>query len=562
MFRLLIVDDEPIAVESLYDLFKEYKQHEIEVYKAYSSAEALSILEMKKMDVVLTDIRMPGMDGMQLLEAINSSWRDCRVVFLTGYRDFDSVYSAIQHSHVKYLLKTEGYDIVITMIEQVFNDIVKGLKDEELIGKAREQMEKAIPLLQKEFLTEIADGSRQEYTQRELNELKLPIEADAPVILCLGRFDEPPACSGGGGIATFYYAVRIAAEKYLAPIGCNVSFLYKGSYIVWLLQPTEPAEGGAGGTRHRMSVLKGAFESVQAVCRESLGVSLPLALAGEALPWGEIPEKMANLQAILNAGMGTNMEIVLADGEFYNSVSGRLFSTGKAGQKLQSRLKRLDALDACLEQGRRDDFFSFLEELKSDLRECIAGGGSLACEAYGALSCMLLSYINRSNSGEKIFSGYSVGEIMQVDRFASPEEAFRFYGRLAREIFGIQNDNHEIRSTGIVKQTIQYIQDHLDADLSLDRLAEMAYFNPKYFSRLFKQVLGVGLSDYIEGVKIDRAKELLSSSPMKINEIASSLGYQSAPYFTRFFKRVVNSSPQEYRNVNRGQERPIVADKR
>jgi two-component system response regulator YesN len=554
MFRLLIVDDEPIIVEGLYELFMDYKKYEIEVYKAYSSDEAIRILEYKRMDVVLTDIKMPGMDGLQLLDMICSNWSDCKVIFLTGYSEFDYVYRAIQHDHARYLLKTKSYQIVVETVEKCFDEIEKSLRDNELVNKAKDQMKKAIPLLQKDFLAELIDGTSRECTQDILDELQIPLLAEMPVIMVVGRFD---FFSGKVRMAEqlqHYYAVRIIAKKFLAPLAGSVDVLLKGTHVIWLIQPVAAIEPCCGGNNsyalcdRQMSVLRGAFESVQAVCRGSLDASISFALAGELLQWSGIADKYVNLRSILNSRIGTSMEMVLVDESFYKSESGRMFNTGKAGQQMPTRLKRIDLLNACLEQGRREEFLAALYSLKNDLGERPISGGSLACEVYCSISVLFLSYINRSNIGDKIFAEYSIGELMQVDRFSSPEEAFQFFEHLARDIFSIQNFEYQIRSAAAVKQTLQYIQEHLDADLSLARLAEMVYFNPKYFSRLFKQIVGIHLSDYIDELKVKKAKELLSRNQLKITEIAYSLGYLSAPYFTRFFKKAMNMTPQEYRN--------------
>src|SRR5690606_14704865 len=110
MYRLLIVDDEEIIVNGLYEIFRNIKDLDLDVYKAYSGEEAIEWLNRTRVDIVLTDIRMPGIDGLELLEIIHRSWPQCRVIFLTGYDEFEYVYKAIQHKAVNYILKIEDND--------------------------------------------------------------------------------------------------------------------------------------------------------------------------------------------------------------------------------------------------------------------------------------------------------------------------------------------------------------------------------------------------------------------------------------------------------------------
>jgi two-component system response regulator YesN len=93
----------------------------------------------------------------------------------------------------------------------------------------------------------------------------------------------------------------------------------------------------------------------------------------------------------------------------------------------------------------------------------------------------------------------------------------------------------------------KYIEQHLPDDLSLLRLAEIARFNPQYLSRLYKQVTGIGISDRILDLRLTEAMRLLDDTQSKIHDIAVKVGFQLAPYFTRFFKKQTGLTPQEYR---------------
>ena len=94
MRRILIVDDEPIIVKGLLSVLED-SGLDADLYKAYSGEEALAILADTRMDIVVSDVRMPGMDGLQLMEHINRDWPECRVVFLSGHSEFDSIYRAV-----------------------------------------------------------------------------------------------------------------------------------------------------------------------------------------------------------------------------------------------------------------------------------------------------------------------------------------------------------------------------------------------------------------------------------------------------------------------------------
>ncbi|UJF31407.1 response regulator [Paenibacillus hexagrammi] len=102
MYRMLIVDDEEIITDGLFGVFSQLNLG-LDVYKAYSGLEALDLMRSTRVDIVLSDIRMPGMDGLKLMQTIRSNWEHCKIIFLTGYNDFDYIYQAIQTPGVSYL---------------------------------------------------------------------------------------------------------------------------------------------------------------------------------------------------------------------------------------------------------------------------------------------------------------------------------------------------------------------------------------------------------------------------------------------------------------------------
>ena len=105
MHRLLIVDDEPIIVNSIYQILQQATYLELEMYRAYNAFEALELLQRTRVDLVISDIRMPGMDGIEMQGQIISQWPMCKIIFLTGYNEFDYMQRAIRNGGiVDYLL--------------------------------------------------------------------------------------------------------------------------------------------------------------------------------------------------------------------------------------------------------------------------------------------------------------------------------------------------------------------------------------------------------------------------------------------------------------------------
>ena len=546
MYKLLVVDDEAIIVDGIFELFKELKSYPLDVYKAYSGAEALEWLNKKRIDIVITDIKMPGIDGLHLLEKIRRDWPGCKVIFLTGYDEFEYVYKAIQYDGVSYLLKTESYESIVEVVEDYLGQIQKSMKDEELIRKAQAQFHKVLPIMQKEFLTKLVDGVYLNVTQQQFDEVEIPMHVDMPVLMIVGCINENPKKASPGGKSDFY-TVNFVVEQQMAKYASVAYVVYK-NYLVWIVQEGKEVEEGHPAAEGHLSAyhFKGILETVQAICDETFSLKVSFAISRGAVEWSKLSDAFISLKAMLNYHGISGMETVLMEGNFQEETCKR-FSINKTVTDVKLQLEKLEMLDLYLEQGRREEFFNTFNEIKGTLLYK-ADYFPVSYEIFYAFSLLYLSYMNRHSISETV-SGEYFKMLTRFDLYQSLEEAFGCFENAAIHIFDQQNVEQEKRSIVSVQRVQQYIQDHPGKDLSLSSLADMVYLNPKYLSRLFKQTTGMYLSDYISEVKLSKAKELLKLNNMKIHEIAEFIGYSSAPYFTRFFKRATNMTPQEYRET-------------
>ena len=158
MYRLLIVDNEHIVVDSLLCYFEKQQPDRLEVIGAYSAREALEIMEYAKVDILLTDIRMPVIDGLQLQKEVSQRWPWCRTIFLSGFSEFEYVQEALRGHAVDYLLKTEGNEAVMAVVLRTMEALDNQLRTDELIHRAQVQYEKALPLLNHKLLLSLANG--------------------------------------------------------------------------------------------------------------------------------------------------------------------------------------------------------------------------------------------------------------------------------------------------------------------------------------------------------------------------------------------------------------------
>ena len=554
MYRLLIVDDEELIVEWLHEMFQNNKDLDLDIYLAYSGSEAIEWMNKAKIDIVLTDIRMPGIDGMELLKRIRANWPDCRIIFLTGYDDFQYVYTAIQNKGVRYLLKTEDDDAIIGAVKDSIADIEKGLQMENLISEAQKQIQAALPLLQKEYLEEMLMGNEMSTIKRkeQFMQLEIPLNAEEPVLLLLSRIDNADSASVNMDKSQVAYSIKAITDQCLSHYVNTIHVILDNTLIVWFIQPV----GLISSNRYEQTELwertilyvKETLESIQSASKRLLRTSLSFVLDNETAVWERVGERFDELRHILYCCIGLGTERIITSRELpFSSPSVIPEEYTQTSRLAQAHLKKINRLNNLLESGQRKAYFELLSELAKFLREITNLNNNTALEVYYSISLMLLSYINRWNVMEKAAFKIGLYKLTRADEHVSWSHAVEYLYSLSEILFDIQKEDQENRSIEAVSLVKKYIQENISDDLSTVALAELVHFNPSYLSRLFKQITGENLSDYIAKARLDTAKELLSGTDMKIHAVGKSIGYESASYFNRFFKKYSGMTPQEYR---------------
>jgi two-component system response regulator YesN len=545
MKRLLIVDDEPFIVNGLYDFMMLGSGLELDAYKAHSGDEAVDWLQRTRMDIVISDIRMPSMSGLQLLEQIRKRWPYCKVILLTGYNEFDYIYQAIRYDGVRYLLKTEGYDKILELVREAIAEIDEAHKSEDMIATANRQMKLALPILQKDLLTDILRGEHHnlELRRSQFRQLHLSLDAEREVFLIIGRIDNADRRENA-------YRVKMAVERYMGSEYTMAFQTGEDGLLVWLVQLV--ADGDEDSSRIGNQVvpqLKGILELALDMCENTFGFSVHFIVDGKSIPWDQVSGRFAALRT--ESG---SLPVIGDRGSIVEHPSMTpSYSIAPERETLESamrQMKRMDLLSSFLELGRKDEFLELLEELLHSAE--LAMERRLLHAALGIyypLSLLLLSQIHAWHMEDRL---QSITDIIQVqvlqDPAASPHQAAKTFRQLAPMLFEWRQKAQISHAHTAVSNVQDYLLANLDKDLSLVRLAEVSRLNPSYLSRLFKQVTGVNLNVYIQDARMNKAMELLRDSDNKVYEIAKLTGYEYPPYFTKIFKKQFGIGPQEYRD--------------
>ena len=551
IYKLLIVDDEPEIVSCLLEMLRRDNEMELDLFKAYSAKDALEIMETTRIDVLLSDIKMPGTNGLQLLEKVRQKWPDCRVIFLTGYKEFDYAYTVMQHKGVRYLLKTEDDQKILDAVREAVNEIEASLIDRNILDVARQQMKYAVHLVQKEYLSTLIDGSGVSgaITQESLDDLEVPLDAGSPVMMIVCRFDRAPVDMSVRQRLQYMYSLKSLGELYLPKKYNFICFTASLADLVWIYQYETVANTDVYSPTDDVQ-LRSALELLQASCRKTLSVSVSIAMSSKQIHYSALAYEYHKLKQLLVSKLGIDNEIILSDKS--------LLIEPKQSMRYDdsyNTINRLKAVGVSLESCQQGELLKNLALLLDSIGTK-SKSDPLAMEVYLCVAMLFLRYINRWGLASKIEPVASLHKLTRVNDFESWFEASKYLSNLAIRMLEARNDDEKRKDISITTRVQQYIIEHPGEDLSLTKLADLVFLNPSYLSRLFKECARTNISDFISETRLLKAKELLSVTQKRINEISLEIGYDSPHSFARFFRHYTGMSPVEFReSINKNKEK-------
>lgn len=541
MYRLLVVDDEQIIVNGISNILRGSLGNKLSIYSACGIEEALKWIEEVKIDIVLTDIRMPGMSGLELQDYILDRRPDCKIIFLTGFNDFEYVKAAIRKGSVDYILKNEDESRIIEAVEKAMLSIDKKMNITELISTANRQMKKALPSIRRDFLWGLLQGDSylNSVIKDKFSEFEIPLCLNDKVLLVLGRVHP----SGKNNIknGALLYAVQNIAADYLKEVAKFQSLYYDKNSMVWLIQPKKSKEDDMLHWRRTLLYVHNSLERIQERCKENMKLNVSFLSSSQPIEWEKIDESFNMMKIKFSACFTLDEPLILVENRS-DSISN--LESHKPDIYVGKYMKRVEQLKQLLDKGCKDEFINEYAEIHKDIFLSNEICEEIKSEVYLSILVLFYDYINKTADMER-YNG-----LPRVNHGVSWTDSSKAILNMADKIFSHHNKKQQGHT--IINEVKDYIARHLDEDLSLQSISEFVYLNPSYLSRMFKKYEDESLSLYIAKARILKAKELLANTNANNKDIAISVGFSNNPsYFYRLFKKMVSLTPTQYRELKK-----------
>ena len=516
MINILVVDDEPISADGISIYLQERGETDWTVRTAYNGIQALEIAR-QRVDILVSDIRMPGLDGFQVQEKIREIWPMSRCVFLTSVQQMDYVQRAIRSgTAVDYVLKIEGEEVILDAVRKAADVQKNEIHTRELLQRAEEEIREVRPLLQKELILSLLRGTHLPFSLAErFRELEFFFRADQRVLLILGQVGDELSSGGTPDISAF--VLNNILEKYFWPAYRVYMVQLPECRIAVLLQNV--SSFNEGNARHVFSML----EAVQETFRRAGGTA-SFAVDDDECQWDALSPHYHSLTALLERNLPMEEALVLrneSDQLPENSPSEALYK-----------------LRALLENGNYEEAAAALMQIA--MPHTIRG----RIDLYRKWLKLLVANADAQENAERIYERLQV-PMLQTDERGWINMQLEFAAVFRR--FAAEENTPSGRMEQTVEKVCRYVKENLEDDLSLVRLADLVDHSATYLSRIFKTVKGIGYNDFVVECRMEHAACLLRDTKQTLSDIVAQVGYTSSSYFIRTFKKTYGMTPTEYR---------------
>lgn len=537
LLKILIADDDQIICRGLKAIIEKNTTDCEVIGEASDGEEALSAIQTLKPGLLITDIKMPVMDGVELVKNIRRLDLNIKIIVLSGFDEYRYVRETLKTGVMDYLLKPVENRDLLELLKRVKNEIEAEEKNKKENEELNEIVTESVAILQEKFLLDMINGNYKslESYARKLNNLE--ILKPASFVFCiiavddfykLRKQEEQDICLG----ILDELNKSISSTDYEEKFGQQVYKVIRGDMICTLF----PANEGCGGELYDSSKL--IIGTLMKKLRESRNYTITTGIS-------KVYDRVQNtheaayqarlaLESRFYKGRDRIIEYDLEncvyckpqkgfDDTALNSLTniielGQITKTKRAVEEILQNLAQANISS--------EDFKETLVDLVR--RICVI--------------CPEFKYIIESYP-EKFDLLY------MIDVIDIREELTFYIINTFCSIVESMNLERSEKSKKIIEIVKDYIRKNYNKDISLKSAADHVHLNPSYLSEFFKKEAGKNFMDFLTETRIKEAKKLLAKPEIKVYEIGQMVGYEDITTFNRAFKKTTSVSPARYRDL-------------
>ena len=530
LYSVLMVDDEQEVIEVI---MRKLNWEELGFRicgSAGNGAEALEMAEEMQPDVVMTDIKMPYMDGLELTRRLKSFDPDMRIIIFSGFDEFEYAKDAIRAGAEEYLLKPIDSAEIRRVFEKVRQQLDEDRDRRRSVERLEEYYQRSLPLLRENYFLSLMEGHLPEEKLREnMEDYQLRLEGPCFIIAVIHVSASKVPKDMTPRLLAF--SVRELAEEYFGDRWNSYVFQYRGNIL--LLSQLKDPEMVSSYTDDCDRFCRLAGRSSRAVV--TVGISRVVYQLHDLPAAYEGARQAISYRIQYGTGKAINISEIEPDRDQpvcrYDEPLEQIFKQIRMGNEE----KMYVGIDALMDQIGR----SGLREYRLTLMELLTGFYRFC--ANNEIEIEKISP-ERDSRTEDIYA-----YLLQMD---TAEELRQWLREISDRALAILREQRDNKTRSFVSHALDFVRDHYsDADLDLDMVCSNLGVSAAYFSTVFKKETGSTFINYLTDYRMKEAIRLIDEEDEKTYIIAEKVGYTDPNYFSYVFKKKYGMSPTKYKKT-------------
>lgn len=544
MLKIFLAEDEVVVRETIKRMIPWEELGFELVGEAADGEMALPLLIRQQPDLLITDIKMPFMDGLTLARLAKKEIPGLKVVILSGYDDFNYAKQAIGIGVEDYLLKPITKNALIERLSEIRSRYEHEKTQKEYYEKFQREMQAYEKNSSRDFFEALVDGSMDMMeVYKRAEKLGLDIVAEAYNVL-------------------------------IFTMNCDEDFSgQRDEYSSWEAESLELLENFFAGHSSAMLfrsnifsygvLLKGQRETIEENTRACVDeIRKILSRQDGRREWflavGQSVERLSQIQKSYHTASRAFSQRYLYDENilYYDEMETMEHPGGQAETEDNAYLQKVDVnalnpaiLQKFLSNGLQEETENFVKDYFYAIGQ--EPMESLVFRNYVILNVRfsVISFIKGLGCDTNEMESADTEEVL-AESGKNMESAIAYAKKMISQAIEIRDQNSGNKNRSILKTAVDFIDSHyMEEDISLNTVANVANFSSNHFSALFSQNMGQTFIEYLTTLRMNKAKELLRCTGMRSSEIAGEIGYKDAHYFSYLFKKTQGMTPSDYRKA-------------
>lgn len=527
MYRVMIVDDEPLILAGIASLLN-WEDWDCSISgKAANGEQALSRMEEQKPDIVITDIKMPGMDGIELMRQVKEKgWDDVIFILLTNLEEFSLARKAMSLGAVEYLVKME-------LTEEKLGESLK-LAIERREMKRRAEAADTVMKMSREELAKgcverlLAQGGIEGDGGRLAQEAEVFLREP---VMAIVNFNY--------GYEEFSEGFTREDQKKVISFAENIIGQMAGGYFDRSCLARRELDSlvlvlSAEGIPDYREQIRSLGKKIISVVKDYFEVSVSVAVSRKKDSLKEFGELLYEAMSATNYYFYHSSDpVVFYSEEFEASASHTgSFHIGFLKKELSQAVSANDSLR--------------LEEILNQVASLLREHNPSRQQAVNACANLYFFLASFFEDEEVVGFPYEVNIMEKLGRLGTLGQIIQWTDWFKKAVSAILERRRDSRTDKIAELVREYVMEHYRERITLGQAAQALNISQGYLSTAFKKQSGESFTSFVSTVKIEKAKELIEGHQYMMYEISDMLGFDTPFYFSKVFKKVTGMSPREY----------------